>query len=354
MHGTTNPDAATTRERLLWATSDVLARSGTRKLSLSDVAAATGVSRPTLYRWFPSKEALLEAFGVYEQEKYDAGIAQAISGLEGDARLDAILRFIVEFQHTYSLRRIVDVEPEHVVHQMTRIMPIMRDRLLPHFAGPDGRVIATVVTRIALSHALIPDDDPELFYAELRHAAGLESNHTNTTRHRHRPARPTPRRTSHEPETAPQTDPDLSGLELAVLAPVGPDQPCQTKSWSGEVIPGMDVYDLSSPVARTEVRAMYGGLQMAIGTAALVGATRDKHRDSALGFFVLALSGLSLCRLGGMVAEGETSYLSFSTKITPGKYNQVGLAMYELPNMIIACILFVVRPRRRDLISDRT
>ena len=30
-------------------------------------------------------------------------------------------------------------------------------------------------------------------------------------------------------------------------------------SWSGELIPGMDVYDLSSPVARTEVRAMYRG-----------------------------------------------------------------------------------------------
>ena len=193
MHGTTNPDAATTRERLLWATSAVLARSGMRKLSLSDVAAAADVSRPTLYRWFPSKEALLEAFGVYEQEKYDAGIAQAISGLEGDARLDAILRFIVEFQHTYSLRRIVDVEPEHVVHQMTRIMPIMRDRLLPHFEGPDGRVIATVVTRIPLSHALIPDDEPELFYAELRHVAGLESNHTNITHHRQRSVRPTSR-----------------------------------------------------------------------------------------------------------------------------------------------------------------
>ena len=109
----------------------------------------------------------------------------------------------------------------------------------------------------------------------------------------------------------------------------------------------MDVYDLSSPVARTEVRAMYGGLQMAIGTAALVGATQKKHRDSALGFFVLALSGLSLCRLGGMVAEGDDSYLSFSTKIAPGKYNQVGLAMYELPNMIFAWILFLLRPRSK-------
>ncbi len=123
------------------------------------------------------------------------------------------------------------------------------------------------------------------------------------------------------------------------------------ESWSGKVIPGMDVYDLSTPVARTEVRAMYGGLQMAIGTAALVGATREQHRDSALGFFVLALSGLSLCRLGGMVAEGETSYLSFSTKIAPGKYNQVGLAMYELPNMIVACILFLMRPRRHQVVT---
>ena len=111
----------------------------------------------------------------------------------------------------------------------------------------------------------------------------------------------------------------------------------------------MEVYDLSSPVARTEVRAMYGGLQMAIGTAALVGVAREQHRDSALGFFVLAVSGLSLCRLGGMVAEGETSHLSFSTKIAPGKYNHVGLAMYELPNMVLALawILFLVRPRSR-------
>ena len=181
---------ATTRVRLLEATAEVLARSGARKLSLSDVATTAGVSRPTLYRWFPSKEALLEAFGVYEQQKYDAGIAKAVVGLDGDARLDAILRFIVEFQHTYSLRRIVDVEPEHVVHQMTRVMPIMRDRLLPHFSGPDGRVVATVVTRIALSHALIPDDDPDLFYAELRHAAGLDPSHTHSARRRHRSVRP--------------------------------------------------------------------------------------------------------------------------------------------------------------------
>ena len=92
---------------------------------------------------------------------------------------------------------------------------------------------------------------------------------------------------------------------------------------------------------------------MAIGIAALVGAARERHRDSALGFFVVALSGLSLCRFGGMVAEGESSYLSFKTKIAPGKYNQVGLAMYELPNMVFAWILFLLRPGSKNLRSSR-
>ena len=179
-----------TEEVILEATLEVLGRSGPRKLSLSEVAAAAGVSRPTLYRWFSSKKRLLEAFGRYEQRKYDDGIAEAVVGLEGEARLDAVLRFIVEFQHAYSLRRLVDVEPEHVVYQMTRVLPITRDRLLPHFPGPGGLTVASVVTRIALSHALIPDDDPEFFYAELRHAAGLPiGDHKSRRRDRHRPAR---------------------------------------------------------------------------------------------------------------------------------------------------------------------
>ncbi len=115
-----------------------------------------------------------------------------MAGLDGEEfASDAILRFIVGFQHTYSLRRMVEVEPEHVIYQMTRVMPIMRARLLPHFPGPDGFIVANVVTRVALSHALIPDDDPELFYAELRHAAGLDQRHPSKTRHRHRPVRPT-------------------------------------------------------------------------------------------------------------------------------------------------------------------
>jgi AcrR family transcriptional regulator len=131
------------------------------------------VSRPTLYHWFPSTGALLAALGEHEEARYDAGIAAAIADVPEDERLDAILQFIVSFQHSYSLRRLVDIEPDYVVRKMAEVLPVMRDRLLPYFPGPDGFTIATVVIRVALSHNLLPDDNPALFLSELRHAAGL-------------------------------------------------------------------------------------------------------------------------------------------------------------------------------------
>ena len=116
------------------------------------------------------------------------------------------------------------------------------------------------------------------------------------------------------------------------------------EAWSGRVIEGMNVFDLSDAVARTEVRAMYGGLQMAIGALALLGAFRSQHRNTTLTFFVLALTGLAACRFVGMVIEGDDAYFSLATNgIKPGLYNQAGLTMYELPNAILAWLLLLLR-----------
>jgi AcrR family transcriptional regulator len=163
------------RRRILAATFVVLARDGRRKLQLSDVAAEARVSRPTLYRHFGSKEGLLEAFGLYEQDNFDAGIAAAMSGLTGTARLDAALRFIVDFQSTYSLGSLADIEPEHVLHQMKRVLPIMHDRISRIIPGDDNDVAASAVVRIAVCHYVIGGGSPDQFLAELRHAAGIEN-----------------------------------------------------------------------------------------------------------------------------------------------------------------------------------
>ena len=50
-----------TEQRLLEATLVCLARHGIAKTTLDDVAREAGVSRATLYRYFPGKQALLSA-----------------------------------------------------------------------------------------------------------------------------------------------------------------------------------------------------------------------------------------------------------------------------------------------------
>src|SRR5690242_19972322 len=120
---------ADTRERILAATAEVLGRKGMTKLSLTEVALQTAVSRPTLYRWFASKDELISAFAGWERESYERGVAEATAGLTGRERLDAALKFIVEYQHSYPGLRMVDVEPALVIERLARVIPLMRERL---------------------------------------------------------------------------------------------------------------------------------------------------------------------------------------------------------------------------------
>ena len=164
-----------TRQRILAATAEVLGRNGKTKLSLSEVAAQAGVSRPTLYRWFASKEELLSAFSSYERQVFESGLIQATAGLKGADKLDAVLRFIVEYQHSYSGVRMVDVEPEHTIAQFGRVIPEMRAGLERHLPGPNAAVKAATVIRIAISHYIVRSDDADQFLAQLRHAVGIKT-----------------------------------------------------------------------------------------------------------------------------------------------------------------------------------
>ncbi|MEB4208040.1 helix-turn-helix domain-containing protein [Mycobacterium sp. 94-17] len=170
------------RTRILDATFVVLARSGRRRLQLSEVAAEADVSRPTLYRYFGSKEGLLEAFGLYEQDNFDAGITAAIAGLSGADRLEAALVFIVDFQTSYSLHSLAEVEPEHVLHQMRRTMPTLHRSIAKIIPGEHSDIAAGAVVRIAMSHYVLGGGSPDRFLAELRHAAGLEPGRRRLTR----------------------------------------------------------------------------------------------------------------------------------------------------------------------------
>ncbi|MGV0742155.1 TetR/AcrR family transcriptional regulator [Mycolicibacterium sp. XJ870] len=169
-------DESTTRERILAATAEVLGSNGMTKLSLSEVAVHAGVSRPTLYRWFASKQDLLDAFVVWERSCYEHAVAEASVGLPGAQRLDATLRIIAAYQQSYPGLRMVDIEPEHVIKRLAQIIPLMRDRLERLSSGPDASLAAATAVRVAISHYLVRGDDADDFLAQLRHAARVKAS----------------------------------------------------------------------------------------------------------------------------------------------------------------------------------
>ena len=70
-------------DRILDAARRLVVRAGARKLSLSDVATLAGVSRPTIYRYFVSKEDLINALGAHERRRFDAAMERAMIGVTG-------------------------------------------------------------------------------------------------------------------------------------------------------------------------------------------------------------------------------------------------------------------------------
>ena len=92
------PAERTTAETILAAAQRSIRRRGPQKLSLSAVAEEAGVSRPTVYRWFPTKTLLLAAITAYEVEQFDTGL-QALADQYDDPseRFDASLRYMVTY-----------------------------------------------------------------------------------------------------------------------------------------------------------------------------------------------------------------------------------------------------------------
>lgn len=172
-----SPDNST-RQRILAATAEVLGRNGTSKLSLSEVATQAGVSRPTLYRYFADKRELLDVFVVWERHYYEHAIAEATAGLPAPQRLDAALQVIVEYQLSYPGLRMIDIEPDQVIKRMSRVLPLMRERLERLCAGPDADLSAATAVRVAISQYLVRSDDNDQFLEQLRHAARVKHHAT--------------------------------------------------------------------------------------------------------------------------------------------------------------------------------
>jgi len=113
-----NPETA---KRILAATASAMQDHGIIRLSLEDVARRAGLSRQTLYRYFPSKQALLDATVLLEEEQF---LTRIIDAATGEATFDAALRQAIAVclqtgrEHAL-LNRLLKTEPESILPLLT-------------------------------------------------------------------------------------------------------------------------------------------------------------------------------------------------------------------------------------------
>lgn len=168
-----------TSERILDAAVEAALLHGLTRLSVADVAKRAGISRPTLYNRYPSKDTLVaeaimrEAALVVEAVEVAVGDVDRAAGPKAALRAGVATALTVLRQHPL-LDRVVRTEPETLVPTLitddglilTVIRPpieaLIADRLSP-LDTVTSRRVADMLTRLLLSYALnAPDDPPDV------------------------------------------------------------------------------------------------------------------------------------------------------------------------------------------------
>ena len=161
-----------THDRILDAANAALVVHGLHKLSLEDVAREAGMSRQTVYRYFASKDILVTAAILREEQALLAQMARAVEA-HADLRpaLEAaIVAGLTAARRHPLLDRLLATEPEALLPFLTTgggpvlsaarpvIEQLLEDRL-PHVSAPTLRRVADAATRLFISYAINPPDD---------------------------------------------------------------------------------------------------------------------------------------------------------------------------------------------------
>jgi AcrR family transcriptional regulator len=173
-------------DRILDAAQRLVFRTGARKLSLSDVATVARVSRPTIYRYFVSKEDLIDALGKRERQRFNTAMDNAMSGVIGVARLEAAIDVVATFVEAQPPGRLLDLEPGFAHEQMAQALPTLAEGLMgvlqrcaregAFATAVDSRDLAGAIARTALSHYIFPDTDRAAVRRQIRAVAGLSGH----------------------------------------------------------------------------------------------------------------------------------------------------------------------------------
>jgi AcrR family transcriptional regulator len=132
---------------------------------MEDVARRAGLGRATLYRHFQSKDALVQAIILAENDAFFAALDAAIAECSSDEeRLVEGFAFALEYTRGHRLlRKLLRTEPETLLPYLIgggELIRVATDALCARIHGESsvrGRESAELLVRVVLSLALTPE-----------------------------------------------------------------------------------------------------------------------------------------------------------------------------------------------------
>jgi AcrR family transcriptional regulator len=163
-----------TEGRLLDAAKTCCERWGFEKVTVDDIAAASGVSRATLYRLFPGgKDVLFDALRVRELEEFFALLAAQVEATDSleDLLVAAVVTATCELRADQHLALMMASEPGETLSQLTvaglpriiRMASVTLTPLVASYVPPQtANRLIDVLARLTISYFLAPSADVDL------------------------------------------------------------------------------------------------------------------------------------------------------------------------------------------------
>jgi len=126
-----------TEERLLEGALRAVASRGLAKLGISDVSEFAGVSRGTVYRYFPNTDALLRELGRREADHFERQVWEALEQVPpGPERLRVTLDYLGKLARDHPLiQRLPETDPGFVLTALRERFPEIRNAFERLLAG---------------------------------------------------------------------------------------------------------------------------------------------------------------------------------------------------------------------------
>ncbi len=181
-----------TEERILTAGLALIGRRGVRRLGMREIAETAGVSRGTLYRYFPSKDHVLAAAAEYDGQRFSDGLDEVLAAADTPSeRVTSFMAYAFDFIGSHPCRPLFESEPGFVMSYLLDHLPELRAELVQRLgdaldsvpavaAGTLSREeLADVIVRLFASSWIIPETDDASLVQSVNRILQISSEETN-------------------------------------------------------------------------------------------------------------------------------------------------------------------------------